>query len=237
MYIQSNSDSNTVILCYHSSVWDIPILFKFRLQLWQILSLCHEAFLHHCNWTWYILLKQAWWMWGYLWKCAPPGTCGRHFWSSTALFPVEPFAASESFSLWKALQLIWVMSQMKPVCQDLMILIASTHFVSFTWPLVAVISVQVFSAHFNLILLKYKICLRCYFWSLLCSSWSSFKVRARTSYFEPYPSPSAVPCTLWVFSNYLTLLTITCMESLGDPCDGGSMLGKWLWQGLDWSLF
>ena len=30
---------------------------------------------------------------------------------------------------------------------------------------------------------------------------------------------------------------ITCLETLGDPCDGGSVLEWWLWQGLDWSLF
>ena len=29
VYIQSNSDSNTLILRYHGSVWNIPILFKF----------------------------------------------------------------------------------------------------------------------------------------------------------------------------------------------------------------
>lgn len=112
-------------------------------------------------------------------------------------------------------QLIWVMRQIKPVCQDLMILIASSHFVSFTWPLVAVISVQVFSAHFNVILLKYKICLRCYFWSPLCSNWSSFKVRARTSYFVSCPAPRAVPCTLGVFSNSLTMLTDYLPGDLG----------------------
>ena len=143
-------------------------------------------FLYHYSWIWSILLKQAW-------KCAPPGTRGRHFWSNTTLFPAEPLAVSESFSLWKALPVDLSDMLMKLVCQGLRSSLLA-FILCHSCGLLLQFLVQVFSAHFNLILLKYKICLCCYFWSPLCSNWSSFKVRARTSHFVSHQVQCLAHC-------------------------------------------
>ena len=199
---------------------------NFRLQLWYILSLCHEAFLYHYSWIWSILLKQAW-------KCAPPGTRGRHFWSNTTLFLSEPLAVSESFSLWKALPVDLSDVPMKPVCQGL------------RSSLLALIL-----CHSCGLLLQFFLC-RCS--QPISISYSLNTKSAFIVISDPLcvlieapsrlgPGPHTLCPTKCSASHTVGIQQvwpwwlITCMESMGDPSDGGSMMGWWLWQGLDWSL-
>lgn len=131
---------------------------------------------------------------------------------SVTLFPRHsPLQSQNPSHCGRHCQLIWVECQVKPFCRGLTVFVAGTPFGLFLWPPVAVISVQVFSVHFNCIHLKYRICHCCYFCSSLGCNWSSW--------LGPGPhtvscwAPSAMSCTLQVFSNNSTVLT--------DPVRGG----------------
>lgn len=131
----------------------------------------------------------------------------------------------------KALPSVWVACQMKPVFQGLIVLVASTHVCRSRGLM------RYLCAHFNCVLLKYRICHCCYFWLSFCFNLRSSRPVPGSHTLCPTSSQTQCLVIKDIQQLFDQCWLITCRESSWDPCDDGFMLGWWPKQGSDWSHF